>query len=44
MSQEIYLDNNATTKPLGEVRDGVLHALGDGFGNPSSAHAAGTKD
>jgi cysteine desulfurase len=37
----IYLDNNATTRPVPEAIEAVLAALGDGFGNPMSAHAAG---
>ena len=36
-----YLDNNATTQPAPEVRDAVLAALGESFGNPSSVHRAG---
>ena len=43
MNQEIYLDNNATTKPLQEVCDAMLVALSDGFGNPSSSHGAGDR-
>ena len=43
MPREIYLDNNATTKPLDEVRDAIVGALGDGFGNPSSSHVAGDR-
>lgn len=34
---EVYLDNNATTRPLPEVRAAVLRALDEGYGNPSSA-------
>ncbi|HML95273.1 MAG TPA: cysteine desulfurase family protein [Thermodesulfobacteriota bacterium] len=41
--REIYLDNNATTKPLPEVRDEVCRMLGEEFGNPSSAHGAGER-
>jgi len=37
----IYLDNNATTEPLPEVRDAVLRAVSLGPANPSSPHAAG---
>ena len=37
----IYLDNNATTRALPEVRDAVARTLDDGFGNPSSAHSTG---
>ena len=40
---EIYLDNNATTQPLPEVRAAVLNAMGGAFGNPSSSHAAGDR-
>ena len=39
---EVYLDNNATTPPLPEVRAAVLNALG-AFGNPSSSHEAGER-
>lgn len=37
----IYLDNNATTEPLPEVRNAVRFALDIGPSNPSSAHEAG---
>jgi len=37
----IYLDNNATTEPLPEVREAVLAALRLGPSNPSSPHEAG---
>lgn len=37
----IYLDNNATTEPLPEVREAVLAALRLGPANPSSPHEAG---
>src|SRR5262245_13800287 len=40
---EVYLDNNATTKPLPQVREAMLEALGESFGNPSSAHTAGDR-
>ena len=40
---EIYLDNNATTQALPEVRAAVLKAMGGAFGNPSSSHAAGDR-
>ncbi len=39
---EVYLDNNATTPPLPEVRAAVLNALA-AFGNPSSSHTAGER-
>lgn len=42
-NQEIYLDNNATTKPLPDVREMVMKIMGDDFGNPSSAHSAGER-
>ena len=37
----IYLDNNATTEPLPEVREAVSRALSIGPANPSSPHTAG---
>ncbi|OGL46069.1 MAG: hypothetical protein A2161_02095 [Candidatus Schekmanbacteria bacterium RBG_13_48_7] len=37
----IYLDNNATTPILPEVRDAMLPFLTDYFGNPSSTHSFG---
>jgi cysteine desulfurase len=40
---QIYLDNNATTQPLPEVRDAMLDVLGANFGNPSSAHTTGDR-
>ena len=40
---EIYLDNNATTQALPEVRAAVVKAMGGEFGNPSSSHAAGDR-
>ncbi len=41
--KEIYLDNNATTRPLPKVREEMMKVLGEGFGNPSSAHATGDR-
>jgi len=41
--KEIYFDNNATTKPLPEVREEVLKVMGEDFGNPSSAHSTGKR-
>jgi cysteine desulfurase len=41
--REIYFDNNATTKPLPEVREEVLKVMGEDFGNPSSAHSTGKR-
>ena len=40
---EIYFDNNATTRPLPEVREEVLRVIGEEFGNPSSAHSTGER-
>jgi cysteine desulfurase len=40
---EIYLDNNATTRPLPDVIKVMLPILGGGFGNPSSSHSAGER-
>lgn len=39
--QAIYLDNNATTQPLGAVVDRVTEVLRSGWGNPSSLHRSG---
>lgn len=40
---QIYFDNNATTRPYAEVVDAMLVVLGDEFGNPSSTHFAGVR-
>ena len=40
-SDMIYLDNNATTKPLQEVTEVVLSAMNENWGNPSSIHRIG---
>ncbi|TWU13045.1 Cysteine desulfurase [Symmachiella macrocystis] len=37
----IYLDNNATTRPLPEVLDVMQRHFADSFANPGSRHAAG---
>ena len=37
----IYLDHNATTRPLPEVVEAMAACMRDGFGNPSSVHAFG---
>ncbi len=42
-NKEIYFDNNATTKPLPEVREEVCKLLGEDFGNPSSIHSTGER-
>ena len=39
--QEIYLDNNATTKPFPEVVEATALAMSDLYGNPSSPHRRG---
>ena len=41
--REVYLDNNATTRPFPEVREAMMGVLGEDFGNPSSAHSAGDR-
>ena len=41
--REVYSDNNATTRPLPEVREAMMGVLGESFGNPSSAHSAGDR-
>lgn len=42
-SHPIYLDHNASTPVLPRVREAVLHALTEGFGNPSAGHAYGKR-
>ena len=37
----IYLDNNATTRPLLEVIDLLRHHYSETYANPGSRHAAG---
>ena len=41
MDREIFLDNNATTRPLPEVVAAVVEAMTTGFGNPSSSNRTG---
>ena len=41
MSNRIYLDNNATTRPWPEVIDDVAHHLRSSYANPGSRHAEG---
>lgn len=41
--KEIYLDNNATTRPLPEVVEAVRAAMTEGWGNPSSVHGCGER-
>jgi len=40
---EVYLDNSATTKPSAGVRDKMVQALYEDYGNPSSMHRLGMK-
>ena len=41
--QPIYLDNNATTRPMPEVVETLGRHLTDSFANPGSRHALGRK-
>lgn len=41
MRAPIYLDNNATTRPLPEVVEAMDRAWHDAFANPGSRHASG---
>ena len=41
MRDFIYLDNNATTKPLPEVVEAMLEVLQEAYANPSSVHQFG---
>jgi cysteine desulfurase len=41
VTDPIYLDNNATTRPLPEVVEAIAKASRDAFANPGSRHAAG---
>lgn len=43
MSDLIYLDNNATTRPLDEVASAMRACLADGYANPSSVHRLGQR-
>lgn len=43
MSSPIYLDHNATTPVRPEAWEAMRVVAAEGFGNPSSAHAAGRK-
>lgn len=43
MKPEIYLDNNATTSVLPDVREAMVAAMSKGIANPSSAHTAGER-
>ena len=37
----IYFDNAATTMVMKEAADGVLYAMSEAYGNPSSLHTPG---
>ena len=41
MAETIYLDNNATTRPLDRVVEAMLPFMRDGYANPSSVHQLG---
>ena len=41
MTERIYLDSNATTRPAPEVVDAMTSAMHDSWANPSSVHRAG---
>ena len=41
MPTAIYLDHNATTRPLPQVVDAMVNALRDSWANPSSQHEPG---
>ena len=43
MASEIYFDNNATTRVLPEVAEGMLPFLTEYYGNPSSIHRFGSQ-
>ena len=43
MNREIFLDNNATTRPLPEVTAAVIDAMTESFGNASSSHRSGER-
>ena len=42
-SKEIYLDNNATTRPIPEVVERVVELMTSQYGNPSSVHQRGIR-
>lgn len=43
VNPDIYLDNNATTKPLPEVVEVVSNIMVEEYGNASSSHARGAR-
>ena len=43
MTQEIYLDANATSPVMAAAIDAAVAAMRDGYGNPSSTHATGLR-
>lgn len=42
-SREIYLDNNATTRPIPEVVERVVELMTSRYSNPSSVHQRGVR-
>ena len=42
-SQVIYLDNAASARPTAAVREAVVRAMQEDFGNPSSPHSSGLR-
>ena len=42
-SKEVYLDNNATTRPIPEVVERVVELMTSQYGNPSSVHQRGMR-
>ena len=43
MDEPVYLDGNATVRPLPEVVDAIADAMRSAVGNPSSAHSMGAE-
>lgn len=43
MREPLYFDHNASTPVLPQVREVVLEALSEGFGNPSAEHVHGRR-
>ena len=43
VSDPVYLDYNASTPVLPRVRDAMMRALAEGFGNPSADHVYGRR-
>ena len=43
MTQEIYLDANATSPGMPAAIEAAMLAMREGYGNPSSTHATGLR-